>query len=726
MSDLTPGCTRAASRSVKPEHSDAVVLSPAQANPASRFDAVMRSHHGIAVMWLVIAFVIAGWSAWHLGATHLTATVTVDGRQQTVPDTFASVDHPYHTVRAQLLIDSLRHGHLLRWVGQHEGGYPAEFYPLGMAWLAAALWTISLGTLSVISAYKLVVIGTFLAPLLGFVAMARLGKYSAGVGVLAFVAHLAVPGEWWSGGYTELIGWGLITNVGAYLAAFGFLAALFAFVRRPSRWPLVAGVALSSFAVATNTRSIIALGCAAIGVLLSLAIEPDIDRNRLGLIVARIVTIGVLAALLSAPLLLASLRYSYLYTFIRYKWYDDVASYWHSSVAAVSWPVMALAVVGFGLAFALPGRTLARAVALTLIAYVAATVVLGGMTPAGGLIAQLEATRMMPFQRLLVITLAAIAVGEILLVVATQFRSTRVPSVGLAVVSVAVFGILVMSSPAGLAPEDRSMYPVETTANGSYESALAAIRLADQRATPNTALFITGSAVGWHQPLWAPDVTDRPLVYDNWLWLWQDWNRAPQIAYEGQAIANRSLNPNGALGQSYLTARGVGAVVTLTPALTEVAAESPALERVGGSDGMGVFVVRQPGGFISGSGMTAANVSFSDERIQTTVSGIGGPLTIRETWFPRWRATVNGRPVPVQRDDRGGMTIEVPPGTSRIELRYAVNQVDWLGRILSAAAVIMIALLVLWPRAWHVLLRIVRPSRSDEPSGQRRDPASLG
>lgn len=669
--------------------------------------AAVRSRRVTGVVWLLIAVVIAGWSAWHLGATHLTATITVNGQQMTVPDSFASVDHPYHTVRAQLLIDSLRHGHLLRWVGQHEGGYPAEFYPLGMVWLTAGLWAISFGALSVISAYKLVVIGVFLAPVLGFVALARLGRYGAGIGVLAFVAHLAVPGEWWSGGYTELIGWGLITNVAAYVAAFGFLAALFVFVQRPARWPLVLAVALSSFAVATNTRSTIALGCAAIGVIVSVAVEAGGNRDRMGRIVARVAVVGVLAALLSAPLLLASLRYSPLYTFIRYQWYDDAAAYWHSSVAAVSWPVMALAIVGFALAFALPGRTLARAVGVTLIAYVAATVILGGMTPAGGLIPQLEATRLMPFQRLLVITLAATAVGELLRALTIQFRSVSLPAVGLIVVALIGFLIFVVNPPASIAPENRSMYPVETTATAAYGTALDAVRLADERAAPNTSLFIAGSAVGWHQPLWAPDVTGRPLVYDNWLWLWQDWHRESGITYDGQAIAPRSLSATGAFGQSYLTAKGVGAVVTLTPALTSVAAESPALQRVGGAGGMGVFVVRQPGGFISGSAMTVTNVAFSDASIRATVSGNGGPVTIRETWFPRWRATVNGRPIPVHRDERGDMTVDLPPGTSQIDLRYIVNPVDWLGRILSAAAVLLTVLLVCWPRAWVHLRRVL-------------------
>ena len=46
-----------------------------------------------------------------------------------LPNTFASVDHPFHVARAEVLWRELASGNLLRWIAQHQGGYPVEILP---------------------------------------------------------------------------------------------------------------------------------------------------------------------------------------------------------------------------------------------------------------------------------------------------------------------------------------------------------------------------------------------------------------------------------------------------------------------------------------------------------------------------------------------------------------------------------------------------------------------
>ena len=103
-----------------------------------------------------------------MGVSDLWTTVfTVDG-SKTVVNTFASVDHPFHTTRSSLLLDSLRAGEILRWIPSHEGGYPVEFYPLGMPWLDVGIWAVLLGQVPIIATHKIAVTLIFLLPVVGF------------------------------------------------------------------------------------------------------------------------------------------------------------------------------------------------------------------------------------------------------------------------------------------------------------------------------------------------------------------------------------------------------------------------------------------------------------------------------------------------------------------------------------------------------------------------------
>lgn len=630
---------------------------------------------------------LLGWAAVHLGALDLTSTVTdAGGVTVSVPVTWAAVDHPFHVARAEALLDALRDGHLLRWVGSHEGGYPVEFYPLGVAWLTIGVWALALGSIPVAAAFKLTVIAIFLAPVLAFAALGRTRRQGVMVAGVAMVAHLAVPGIWWGGGYTELIAWGLVTNVAAYVAAFAFLPALASFLSSGSRWPLALAIGTASFAVATNTRSVIALGCVTIATGAVLVLHGR--RAGVGRLAIRLAGVAVPVALLTAPLWVSTLRFTDEYEFIRYQWYDDVGAWWQSTLDAASWPVTVGAGIGLVLAVVRPSAVRLRVVALTLVLYVVATGLLAGFSPDGGLIQQLEATRMMPFQRLLMIGLAAMAVVEM---VGSAGRSVRrAAAVDIALLgATAVAAVALVIQPLDrIEGEDRSMFPVVTTGDARYADALAAVTTADALAPPGTGLLVIGSELGWHQPLWAPTVTDRPLRYDNWLWLWQTWLRGDGLRYVGQAVAPDDFGD--LVDGDELRQWGIGAVVSLTDTTAGIAGRSDALARVPG-DGYAVFLVEEPTGTVQATGgsVTTSRIEVDTGAIDATVEGPGGPVTVAQTWFPRWRAMVNGDSVPVERDELGRIRIDVPAGRSIIQFRYVVDRIDWLCRALAAAGLLL-------------------------------------
>jgi hypothetical protein len=107
------------------------------------------------LIWLALLVVLCLWASWRMGAFDLMNTVTFDGRSFDVPNTFAYVDHPFHATRAHTLLESLRDGEILRWVGNHQGGYPVEFYPIGIAWLDVGLWALFFGTMPIIAVHKI-------------------------------------------------------------------------------------------------------------------------------------------------------------------------------------------------------------------------------------------------------------------------------------------------------------------------------------------------------------------------------------------------------------------------------------------------------------------------------------------------------------------------------------------------------------------------------------------
>ena len=648
------------------------------------------------VVWLLCFGLLVGWIAYRLGAFDLWATVPrLDGSSIRIPDTFAAVDHPFHATRAETLRRSLADGDLLRWVGSHQGGYPVEFYPIGAPWIEVIVWSLAFGSLPMMAIHKLVVIGVFVLPVAGFAVLARFGGLPWSVPFLALAMHLSVRGWWWSGGYMELIEWGLLTNVLSAALLPLLLGLLWRYAQVGATYLLVASAIAASLALYTNVRSVIPIVAIVAGTALSHAIQAGLDRSAWrrdwGV---RIALAAGLTILLVAPLMIALLRFSDLYVFVRYSSYPDLTAYWDSSLQAVSSPMFCLTVAGAVFAAFRGGRDGSRVVLSVLAMYVAGTALVVLSETAANLVSQLEATRLMPFQRLLMLYLAAY--GAWRLIAAGMRAAPKLPSYA-AEVAMLGLAILVLSAyllgwVPGIPESDRADGGIVTTGQPSMAELEAAVELADREAPPATTLLVLGGVISWHDQLWSPQWSDRRFFYDDWLWYWQtdhvgDYDPQRAHAYSDDASA---LQPG------FLQQHAIGAVVVTGDAADD-AARSPHLTALQ-TGTWSAYLVNDPQPVILSEQGSVRDQQLSD----SSLSGLAGePVTrfeIRHNWYPRWSATVDGDVAEISRNDAGYMTVTVAESGTELELTYGVDAWDWLGRVLFLGGVLLSAFALIWGR----------------------------
>jgi hypothetical protein len=113
-----------------------------------------------------------------------------------------------------------------------------------------------------------------------------------------------------------------------------------------------------------------------------------------------------------------------------------------------------------------------------------------------------------------------------------------------------------------------------------------------------------------------------------------------------------------------------------------------------GFDGRRVAVTegRVGGVPVSGSGVGSVGrvVRYEPERVVVRASG-PGLLVLSDNWFPGWRASVDGRDVPVERVDYLFRGVRLGPGEHTVEFRY--RPVSWrLGWIVSLVSLALLAL----------------------------------
>jgi hypothetical protein len=395
------------------------------------------------------------------------------------------------------------------------------------------------------------------------------------------------------------------------------------------------------------------------------------------------------SALLAAPLILSLLRFGDLYYFVHYSGYADVGAYLESSVRATGGPVFIAGVVGLVVPWLEGERPLSRAVSATAVTYVFATAFLALSPWPSSLIDQLEATRLMPFQRLLWFWLAAIALdaGLRFTLRGASRWTQRAGLDGALLLVAAAFPVLYVIAPPAFVPEgDRGLVVMPGSAQPGIVDLEAAVRAADGAAADGTALLVLGTSLSWHDQLWGPLWSDRPFFYDDWLWY---WHRDHAGAYDPEA-GHAYPDDASALRPEYLETHGIGAVV-VTGSASEVAAMSASLEPV--RDGIwDVYRVRDPVGIVTFDGANANVTKVGNQRF--AAAGEGSEIVVRRNWFPRWQASVDGVAIAVERTNDGYMRVVVPDGVHDLELTYRVVALDWLGRLCAVLGMLVATLLI--------------------------------
>jgi hypothetical protein len=657
------------------------------------------------ILWLGAFLVLAVWVVWRCGGFDLAESVTVNGQKYL--NGYATVDHPFHTMRAYQLIESLREGEILRWVMSHQGGYPVEFYPIGVAWIEAGIWALSFGSLSIFVVHKLTILLVFLLPGLGYWILARGDRRSPGAGFLALALHIGIAGYWMAGGYTEGVSWGLVTNVTGATAALIATGALARYViRREAAMGVVAitAIALSAYA---NPRSLIAVGVAGVAVGISALLGSNAVRQSWRSVAIRIGSVAILAAMIAATELLTLVRYRDLYYFVNYEQYDATETYWSATVNAVTSPVIWLAVAGGIWAMLSRRFAVARVAAIALGLYVLVTLFFAGEFGEYELIQQLEAPRLMPYQRLLMLYLAAFFVARLIDLAAGLFRVGAAR--GIATVATSIVVLVVFVRPVGdISEEFQGLPAVAKMSMTEMEMFRGAIREADEVAPDGTAILVLGTKFSWHERLWASLETDKPLYYEHWLWSWNNEHAGPPPLSNGQCTFDNDIGnyypcPEQALTPEYLAGHGIGAVVVTnvnshdTPDdARDVAESAQALTEVSKGPVWDVYAVTTPSAIVTDGDAQPTAISIENESIEATFAEGSGDILVRVNWFPRWEATVNGESVEVERGPGGYMTIDAPEGEVDLELTYARTPLDWLTRLAALLGVLGTAALWLY------------------------------
>lgn len=658
-------------------------------NSTSQADRRLRLAWGAALLALVIG------ALWRVGAFHLTSTLE-SGR--TVPNMFGTVDHPFHASRGATLLESLKSGEILRWMGSHQGGYPVEFYPLGIAWMDVIAWGLLLGSVPILAVHKLTVALILVLPALAYWLLVRGDRIHPSIAFLAMAFHLAIPGYWLNGGYEELVGWGLVTNVAGATFAVISTVLLARYVLYRQHWCGVFAVLSIAAGTVCNPRSLFGIVFATLAVgIWAFATRPEMPiKRRLAEIALPIGIVGGLAFLLAAPVIVALLTYNQHYFFLHYETYDPISMFGSALEMALSPRILLLAIGGAILVFVARFAgciRVSQVIAITTVLYSLFTVWVAKSSNPPPLVEQLESPRLMPYQRLLMLVLAAIFV-----VLALQWLTSRLATVwreaiiAVVVVGLGVGSLLMMANRSDDVPVNASaLYEVNTVGDQRFADLEDAVILANDIRPQGTAVFVIGNQNDWwHEQLWAPGIQQGTYYYDDWLWYWHADQAGPYDPMSGYYMPN----PTDALTQEYFSNHGIGVVMVSNMPVSsgmppKQAAESSNLLQHRGSIGAwDVYEVKTPTSLATRGESLPSAIDWSNQRIEIAFDDGSGSVLVRQNWFPRWQAEVNGESVEITRSESGYMDIDAPDGAVTVTLTYGVTGLDWTARAMSVAGLV--------------------------------------
>jgi hypothetical protein len=245
-----------------------------------------------------------------------------------------------------------------------------------------------------------------------------------------------------------------------------------------------------------------------------------------------------------------------------------------------------------------------------------------------------------------------------------------------------------------VAEEQVALRDVGLTGEADHADFKAAVEQADEVLPEGTAIFVVGNRDDWwHQQLWAPSYSDARFFYDDWMWYWHARHAGPYDPANGYWMPN----PTDALEGDYLDRSGIGVVLVSDMWVPsgvpprDSARTNPRLEPVATFGAWDVYTVADPSSIVTHGDALPTEIDVTNHDIRASFDDGDGTVVVRQNWFPRWTATVNGEPVEITRRDDGFMELQVPPGPLEVHLTYGVTALDWAGRAASVAGIVLLA-----------------------------------
>lgn len=703
-------------------------------------------HDWTRCVWGLLLVALLCVVALRLGALHWYTSYPLlkpDGSIVQLPDTFASIDHPFHIAKERATIEALQRGWLPRWFASPQGGYPAEFYPTGGDMVVAVVYFLGLGFVPVAIAHKLVIIGVFLLLPVGYWALGNRDRLPGAVVFIAALFHLFLRGDWPVGGSRGLIDVGLWPDVFAsYLPLFLLLwgADWLRFGRR-RRLVLAAGVA--ALALYSNPRSSIAISLALLALLLmagwearratsaapgaatttksswreSVASSLHADPGyvgRLGRLVARVALLGLMIGLLAAGILVPLRAHQPLYHFTHYVAFNSAGDVWREYRGNMQAWVVALAAVGF--VFAWRRGFYTRTIAVLLPLSYLLILLVGWRFQTFPLFAQLEGPRLLTLLRPATLLLAALGSYQLCLLPAAlvrhRFAAPVASAVAVTISAWLVLGpaspvraharglppLVPVSSPASTVdPRMPATFRSETTDQPTFTAIARSADLLRQVAQPNDKPLIVGNPLSWHASFWFPALTGIEAYHSDWLWFWRT------VSYGDEELLR---SEPAALDLPFLRQHGLTLVLidANRSDLLALAADRPYLRQLdaGTPGGYALYRVEPAAvgeapynGWATVDGGRLAYLQRQPERLEVQAMMPGpGEVRFAVNAFPNWRATVNGRSVAPRTTEEGYIAVPVPSGAVTVTLDYGLDAAGWLARGLVAAGLALSTWLV--------------------------------
>jgi hypothetical protein len=668
--------------------------------------------------WQIGLFALVIGVSIHLGALDWFTDARIsnaDGSTERLPNTFASIDHPFHLAKERAVLDALRGGEFPRWITNHQAGYPSEFYPLGADLIVAAGWAVGFGLVPLEIVHKLVIIAVLFIPVACYWVIARRDRWPASVAVAASLLHLFVPGGWLGGGPDELLRMGMWPNVLASYLMLPLMLWSADYLRLNSRRGFVLAACAGSLAIYTNPRALIAVAIVLLSVGIVALARSDRGKtprnNAAGRwtrqrqretrqqvsssLARRTLLLGTTIVLLCATLIVPLRARQHLYEFTRFVDFSSLAKVREYFSTAIPAEILAIAIFGVVVVARHPRfHTCVLAVWLPLSAFT--IVVIGWLLRDLSLFEQLEAPRLLPLVRLPAIFLAAIGIhavieylGRYLSFVSTQ-RAAGIATVG--------FVTLVALTPVSpLSASERGLPELETTDQPAFAAIERSARIFEQTASSADRPLIIGSPISEHASFWIPTRTGVNVFHAAWVWYWHT------PAYADQT---RVANLASTLDLEFLNRNGLTFVLISTDSreMLGLARSKPWLRAIddGADGGYAIFRVEDDDpstlGPVSITSGQVTSLDASHEHLTAdlhTNQATRAVIAIND--YPAWRATINGQPVPISRSADGYMEVDIPAGDVRLELSYAVEPVVWYGRVLTTVGLILLFAVALRP-----------------------------